>query len=120
MFLLEKKDKIFILTAIFCVFGALSYLFYKFSGINAAQYSIFYIVLFIGISYILKNRLLLKNTCVGEKWDWILGAFLSTTTVTGIYFDQGLPYETMGNDAIGYIICIVFITPLFSICSTNL
>lgn len=113
MFFAEKKDKMFVLTATFSVFGSLSYLLHKFSDINATQYSIFYIILFMGINYILKKRLLLKNTCVGTKWDWLLGISLSVATVTGIYFDNGLSIEAMGKNIIGYIICVVCMMPLF-------
>lgn len=71
-----------------------------------------YILIFIGAGYLIKECLLEDNACVGKKWDWILGFILSASTVTGIYFDNGLPYEDMGDDFVGYFACIIGITPL--------
>ena len=115
-----KREKLLTLIAICLSFGAVSYLFFKFGTINAAQYSLMYLLLLVGISFILCKRLFKENTFVGTKWDWILGFFFCATTVTGIWFDQGLPYEEMGRDTASYILCIFCLTPLFKCIFTEL
>lgn len=114
------KEKIYILAAICSVFGALEYLLCKFLIVNAAQYSVLFIILFIGVIYILHNRLLVENGCVGKKYDWLLGYLFAATAITGIYFDNDLPYEAMGKDIIGYIVCIFAAAPLFKCIFTEL
>lgn len=115
-----KREKLLILMAICSSFGAVSYLFFKFGTINAAQYSLMYLLLLVGISFVLCKRLFKENTFVGTKWDWIFGFLFCTTTVTGIWFDQGLPYEKMNRETVSYIICIFCLTPLSKCIFTEL
>ena len=115
-----KREKILTLIVICFSFGAVSYLLSKFGAINAAQHSMMYLLLLAGISFILCKRLFLVNTYVGTKWDWILGFWLCATTVTGIWFDQGLSYEEMGRDVVSYMLCIFCLIPLFKCIFTEL
>lgn len=115
-----NKRKIYIVIAVCCVFVALFYLLFNFLSLNGAQHSVLYIVIFIGICSTLRSCLLKENSCVGKRWEWVLGFILSASTVTGIYFANGIPYEVMGKDVIGYVMCIFFLTPLFKCIFTKI
>ena len=77
-------------------------------------------MLLIGVSCIIRKCLLTEYSYVGKKYEWFLGFVLSLIMVTGVYFDNELPYEFMGKDIVGYTICIFSLTPLFKCIFTAL
>lgn len=96
-----------------CAFYAVSYLLNKFAGLSAVKYSFIYIFSFIGIYFIMKHGLSHKGTFIGNKSLYVLALFLSFTIVTGIYFDNSLPFESMAvKDFANYVICTISFTPL--------
>lgn len=107
------KPKISFGVQLLCAFYAVSYLLNKFAGLNTVKYSFVYIFAFIGAYYILKHGFSHKGTLIGNKSLYALALFLSFTIVTGIYFDNNLPFETMAaKDFANYVICTISFTPL--------
>lgn len=108
------KYKIMPMSAVMGVFCAVSYLIYKFIGLNAANNSLLYILLFVGIYYITKYKLIESDLLIGNKLLWSVAFIFSVMFVTGIYFDNNLPFEIMtASDRISYLLCILLLTPLF-------
>lgn len=92
---------------------AVSYLISKFSGLNAAQYSFVYLLVYICIFIIFKFRGQFKAILIGDTLLLSISIILSLTIVTGIYFDNDLPFENMiFIDFINYCICVIGMMPL--------
>lgn len=103
------------------VFCAVSYLAYKFMGLNAANNSLLYILLFVGIYSIIKYKLIDSDLLIGNKLLWGLALVFSATFITGVYFDNDLPFETMtAQDRINYLLCIFLFSPLFKSIFTSI
>ncbi len=107
------KPKISFGVQLLCAFYAVSYLLNKFVSLNTVKYSFIYIFAFTGLYCILKRGISHKDTFIGNKSLYALALFLSFTIVTGVYFDNSLPFETMAaKDFANYIICTISFTPI--------
>ncbi len=107
-----KSSAVFAAT-LMAAFYAVSYLLTEFSGINTVEYSFVYVLAFIGIGCVLKFGIQFRDVFIEDKWLWILAVLLSVSTITGFFFDHGLPFENMKiKECINYLICIIGFVPL--------
>lgn len=108
------KNKIIMISTLLGAFYAISWLLYKFVGFNTVNYSIFYVISFTGVFYILKYKLHSDETLIGNNCIWVLACLFSLAVVTGFYFDNNLPFEVMGiRDILNYFVCVIGLSPLF-------
>lgn len=95
-------------------FGAVSFLIYKFIGINAANNSLLYIILLVGSYSVIKCQLFDSDSLIGNKLLWRVAFVFTVVFVTGIYFDNNLSFEKMTTqDRISFSLCTIMLTPLF-------
>lgn len=80
---------------------------------NASHYSVFYLIMFFGIYFILKFQRHGSNLIIGNGFLALLSFLFSVAVVTGFYFDHGLPFEKMAaGDWVHYFVCTVGLMPL--------
>lgn len=92
----------------------ISYLMYRFAGLQTVQTSGFYLLVWFGVYYILKSGLRSEEEFAGRDRILRAPAFLfAVSVVTGFHLDGALPFEAMGwGDFLNYMLCIIGLTSL--------
>ena len=110
---MSKKIKIIQILAIIGAYGASSYLLCRFTQLLAARQEILYLLLLVGIAYIIKKYLFTEEKLIGNKWRWFLATCVTAITITGVYFSNDIPFEIMDKrEAIRYGLSIMCFIPL--------
>lgn len=110
---MSKKIRIIQILAIIGAYGASSYLLCRFTQLLAARQEILYLLLLVGIAYIIKKYLFTEEKLIGNKWCWFLATCVTAITITGVYFSNDIPFEIMDKrEAIRYGLSIMCFIPL--------
>ena len=110
---MSKKIGIIQILAIIGAYGASSYLLCRFTQLLAARQEILYLLLLVGIAYVIKEYLFTEEKLIGNKWCWFLAICITAITVTGVYFSNDIPFEIMDKrEAIRYGLSTICFLPL--------
>ena len=92
----------------------ISYLMYRFAGLQTVETSGFYVLICFGVYYILQNGLRSVKGAAGEdRILWARAVLFAASLVTGFHLDGSLPFEAMGwGDFLNYLLCVLGLTPL--------
>ncbi len=92
----------------------ISYLMYRFAGLQTVETSGFYVLICFGVYYILQNGLRSVKGAAGEdRILWAPAVLFAASLVTGFHLDGSLPFEAMGwGDFLNYLLCVLGLTPL--------